>query len=90
MSKGQVDGRADKSCGSSKHFISAAIDFGTTFSGYAFSFKHEYEKDPCQVFFYYVTLCCGKASCYVNKLLSRVRSILDFPSLNTAFDGRKL
>lgn len=24
----------------------AAIDFGTTFSGYAFSFRHEFEKDP--------------------------------------------
>ena len=30
-------------------FIVAAIDFGTTFSGYAFSFKHDYEKDPTQV-----------------------------------------
>ena len=49
MSKGQVDGGADKSSGSIGPFISAAIDFGTTFSGYAFSFKHDYEKDPCQV-----------------------------------------
>jgi hypothetical protein len=24
----------------------AAIDFGTTYSGYAFSFRHEYEQDP--------------------------------------------
>lgn len=24
----------------------AAIDFGTTFSGYAFSFRHEFDKDP--------------------------------------------
>lgn len=29
--------------------VVAAIDFGTTFSGYAFSFKHEYEKDPTKV-----------------------------------------
>ncbi|KAK3602827.1 hypothetical protein CHS0354_026379 [Potamilus streckersoni] len=29
--------------------IVAAIDFGTTYSGYAFSFKHEYEKDPTKV-----------------------------------------
>lgn len=29
--------------------ISAAIDFGTTFSGYAFSFRHEYERDPLQI-----------------------------------------
>lgn len=27
----------------------AAIDFGTTFSGYAFSFKHEYQADPSKV-----------------------------------------
>ena len=30
-------------------FIVAAIDFGTTFSGYAFSFKHDYARDPTQV-----------------------------------------
>ena len=30
-------------------FIVAAIDFGTTYSGYAFSFKHDYDKDPTQV-----------------------------------------
>ncbi|KAK3602816.1 hypothetical protein CHS0354_026367 [Potamilus streckersoni] len=29
--------------------IVAAVDFGTTYSGYAFSFKHEYEKDPTKV-----------------------------------------
>ena len=49
MSKGQVDAGADKSGGTIGPFICAAIDFGTTFSGYAFSFKHDYEKDPCQV-----------------------------------------
>ncbi|XP_061165022.1 heat shock 70 kDa protein 12B-like [Saccostrea echinata] len=27
----------------------AAIDFGTTYSGYAFSFKHEYDNDPLKV-----------------------------------------
>ena len=27
----------------------AAIDFGTTYSGYAFSFKDEYQKDPTKV-----------------------------------------
>ena len=26
-----------------------AIDFGTTFSGYAFSFRHEFEKDPLKI-----------------------------------------
>ena len=26
--------------------VVAAIDFGTTYSGYAFSLRHEYEKDP--------------------------------------------
>ena len=29
--------------------VVAAIDFGTTYSGYAFSFKHEYEKEPTKV-----------------------------------------
>lgn len=27
----------------------AAIDFGTTFSGYAFSFKHDYKMDPLKI-----------------------------------------
>lgn len=27
----------------------AAIDFGTTFSGYAFSFKHDYKDDPMNI-----------------------------------------
>ena len=49
MSKGQVDGGGDKSDGTIGPFIVAAIDFGTTFSGYAFSFKHDYDKDPTQV-----------------------------------------
>lgn len=31
-----------------KTFV-ASIDFGTTFSGYAFSFKHEYEENPTAV-----------------------------------------
>lgn len=37
---------------SGNHLIVAAIDFGTTYSGYAFSFLHEYEKDPtkCSTF----------------------------------------
>ena len=47
MSGGQVDGGKGGSC--LGPFIVAAIDFGTTFSGYAFSFKHDYEKDPTQV-----------------------------------------
>lgn len=29
--------------------IVAAIDIGITFSGYAFIFKHDYERDPCSV-----------------------------------------
>ena len=49
MSKGQVDGGADKSVGATGPFVSAAIDFGTTFSGYAFSLKPDYERDPCKV-----------------------------------------
>jgi hypothetical protein len=31
--------------------IVAAIDFGTTYSGYAHSLKDEYKKDPLKVFF---------------------------------------
>ena len=27
----------------------AAIDFGTTFSGWAYSFKHEFESDPSNI-----------------------------------------
>ncbi|KAJ8297926.1 hypothetical protein KUTeg_024457 [Tegillarca granosa] len=27
----------------------AAIDFGTTYSGYAFSFRHDYERDPSKI-----------------------------------------
>ena len=27
----------------------AAIDFGTTFSGYAFSFLHDYKRDPLKI-----------------------------------------
>lgn len=30
-------------------FLVAAIDFGTTFSGYAFSFVHEYKRDPLTI-----------------------------------------
>lgn len=33
----------------SKKLLVAAIDFGTTYSGYAFSFKHEYDVDPTKV-----------------------------------------
>ena len=31
------------------NLIVAAIDFGTTFSGYAFSFRYEYQADPLRV-----------------------------------------
>ena len=30
-------------------FIVAAIDFGTFYSGYAFSFKKDYDTDPTEV-----------------------------------------
>ncbi|XP_052696765.1 heat shock 70 kDa protein 12B-like [Crassostrea angulata] len=30
-------------------FLVAAIDFGTTFSGYAFSFLHDYKKEPLKI-----------------------------------------
>ena len=37
---------------SDSYLVVAAIDFGTTYSGYAFSFRHEYKKDPtkCSTF----------------------------------------
>lgn len=34
----------------SKHIVVAAMDFGTTYSGYAYSLVHEYENDPTKVF----------------------------------------
>ena len=33
----------------SQRLLVAAIDFGTTYSGYAFSFKHEFDADPLKV-----------------------------------------
>ncbi|KAL3879593.1 hypothetical protein ACJMK2_031882 [Sinanodonta woodiana] len=33
----------------SKTILVAAIDFGTTYSGWAFSFKHEYDTDPTKI-----------------------------------------
>jgi len=27
----------------------AAVDFGTTFSGYAFSFRHDYQNNPLDI-----------------------------------------
>ncbi|OWF40770.1 heat shock 70 kDa protein 12B-like [Mizuhopecten yessoensis] len=32
-----------------KHLLVAAIDFGTTYSGYAFSFLHDYQRDPLKI-----------------------------------------
>ncbi|KAH3832466.1 hypothetical protein DPMN_105754 [Dreissena polymorpha] len=32
-----------------KALVVAAIDFGTTYSGWAFSFKHDYDRDPTKV-----------------------------------------
>lgn len=31
------------------YLMVAAIDFGTTYSGYAFSARHEFQKDPTKV-----------------------------------------
>ena len=38
-----------KEGGDSQQIMVAAIDFGTTFSGYAFSFRHEFQQDPLKV-----------------------------------------
>ena len=35
--------------GKKDKILVAAIDFGTTFSGYAFSFKTDYEADPMKI-----------------------------------------
>lgn len=51
----KTDPGGDHSKGDSRHssccdkLVVAAIDFGTTYSGYAFSFKHEYEKECSKV-----------------------------------------
>ncbi|XP_060064371.1 heat shock 70 kDa protein 12B-like [Ylistrum balloti] len=34
---------------SGQHLLVAAIDFGTTYSGYAFSFIHDFERDPLKI-----------------------------------------
>jgi hypothetical protein len=34
---------------SGDRLLVAAIDFGTTFSGYAFSFRHDFEQDPTKI-----------------------------------------
>ncbi|KAJ8302130.1 hypothetical protein KUTeg_021117 [Tegillarca granosa] len=39
----------DSSSDSSDYLLVAAIDIGTTFSGFAFSFRHQYEDDPTQI-----------------------------------------
>lgn len=31
------------------HILVAAVDFGTTYSGYAFSFRHEFKDDPLKI-----------------------------------------
>jgi len=35
--------------GTIEKILVAAIDFGTTYSGYAFSFRHDYEADPTKI-----------------------------------------
>lgn len=32
-----------------QRLLVAAVDFGTTFSGYAFSFGHEFKSDPLKI-----------------------------------------
>lgn len=33
-----------------EHLLAAAIDFGTTYSGYAYSFKDDFKKDPLRMY----------------------------------------
>lgn len=44
---------------SKEHLVVAAIDFGTTYSGYAFSFLHDYKKDPTKCAMYTWTAGSG-------------------------------
>ena len=40
----------------SNYLIVAAIDFGTAYSGYAFSKVDDFKKDPLKVFFNYLSI----------------------------------
>ncbi|XP_063413780.1 heat shock 70 kDa protein 12A-like [Mytilus trossulus] len=42
----QAENTASEMSSTDSKLVVAAIDFGTTFSGYAFSLRHEHEKDP--------------------------------------------
>lgn len=43
MSQSEEEVRTDN------RLLVAAIDFGTTYSGYAFSFRHDFERDPLKI-----------------------------------------
>ena len=50
-SRGRLQGFVGKTKNTFRtKLVVAAIDFGTTYSGYAYSFKSEYEKNPLKVF----------------------------------------
>lgn len=44
-----VYGKMASKMAGDNHLMVAAIDFGTTFSGWAYSFKHEFESDPTNI-----------------------------------------
>ena len=46
----------------SSKILVVAIDFGTTYSGCAFSLCHDFEKDPCKVSYKWNTSCSGRVS----------------------------
>lgn len=46
--------------------VVAAIDFGTTFSGYAFSFKDDFEKDPLKIISNQAWNSGGSAHCLLS------------------------
>ncbi|KAL5019201.1 hypothetical protein ScPMuIL_004923 [Solemya velum] len=44
--KDQKNTKKPRNMASPNRIVVAAIDFGTAYSGYAFSFRHQYDKDP--------------------------------------------
>ena len=46
----------------STKLLVAAIDFGTTHSGYAFSFRRDFENDPCNVSLHIWKAASGEVS----------------------------
>ena len=61
-------------------YIVAALDFGTTYSGYAYSFKHDFKKDPTQhigkALFHKVSIQDRLQARRMNRLEARLSKII--------------